>query len=112
MNQKPVYQQLKERRVHSIICEKCGPYFSNHRSLYNHKKICPNSLKNQKRITNFKKEFQIKLIEMVIGTNMSISQVDKPYFVKLFTFLNVKESDLPSPYTLRNQIIQHSKELK
>lgn len=34
-----------------------------------------------------------------------------PYFVDLFSLLKVKPEDLPSPYKLRNMIIQYSDEI-
>ena len=77
---------------------------------------------NQKCILNFTPEkveekqrdvtaFQKKLIEMIIGTNMSFSQVEKPYFIELFTFLGVKETEIPTQYILRKSIINYSEKI-
>ncbi|KAK8836057.1 hypothetical protein M9Y10_040117 [Tritrichomonas musculus] len=115
-------KKINHRNIHFAKCSQCGEFFSNHRSYYNHKKICKKTLVNQKCILNFTPEkveekqrdvtaFQKKLIEMIIGTNMSFSQVEKPYFIELFTFLGVKETEIPTQYILRKSIINYSEKI-
>lgn len=45
-------------------------------------------------------QFQEKMIEIIFGTNMSFSQVEKPYFIELFTFFGVKETDILTQFLL------------
>lgn len=118
--------KLGRHRIYTAKCIYCGTFLSNHRSYNAHKKICPRTLVgSQKKIDSFQEktsnkevkkveiipDFLKRLIEMIIGTNISISQVGEPYFIELFTFLNVKKEDLPTPYKLRKAIQLYSDEI-
>ncbi|KAK8861091.1 hypothetical protein M9Y10_012786 [Tritrichomonas musculus] len=103
---------MNQRNIYFSKISKCGEFFSNHKSYNKHRKNCTQTLANTKSILNYAPEkveddqqmevtqFQEKMIEIIFGTNMSFSQVEKPYFIELFTFFGVKETDILTQFLL------------
>lgn len=103
------FRNIHQRNIYCARCKFCGAHFKNHKSIYEHKKICPGKNKtSQKQITEFQQEeemvdpipkeppieistFQKKLIYMMIATNMAFHHLNKQYFIDLFTFIGVSK---------------------
>ena len=109
-----------QRKIFDAKCPNCGTYFTNHRSFYNHKKICKGKMIAYKySALNFispipnitmlphLSKFDIDLIEMMISSNTSINMLNNNDDIKIFVHLGVHKSKIPTPSQFRQNIIHY-----
>lgn len=113
-------RNAKGRKIYKAQCLKCQNFFSNHRYMPKHIKICKGRNNFQIKITqkaflpqiqdekvDFPKVFE-DIINLFCAANISLVQINSPVFKKIFINMGIEEKDIPNSENFRDQIFELS----